>query len=350
MNATLAAAAAAQGGCGRRPLGPGRQLAITLTYVLGVAGNVAALLILRGQARHRRHALMLRCLAANDLVALTGMLLQLYLKLYLPCEYFSEYWSCVVRVLWRLFGLGSGCVAIVMAVERWLALTHPFFYQMHVTYHMIKQSIFILWAVVLVLVCLPLTGFGIYFEDGKCVRLRKAKAPEDVAYAYLYFTFGTVLCACIVVCNLAVIRALCQLGCRGRRRRLGVRILRHASRHGEPGAASEIMYNAATTEEVAFARLMAVLCIMFVVCWVPQLMSIPMTQLVEGSRYKLFFDVAECLLALHFMLDPYVYVLLRHRRRGTCVPGLLKRVFRRCSTSTATASASLALTDHEGYE
>ncbi|XP_049845901.1 uncharacterized protein LOC126298573 isoform X3 [Schistocerca gregaria] len=187
MNATLATAA--QGGCGRRQLGPGRQLAITLTYVLGVAGNVAALLILRGQARHRRHALMLRCLAANDLVALTGMLLQLYLKLYLPCEYFSEYWSCVVRVLWRLFGLGSGCVAIVMAVERWLALTHPFFYQMHVTYHMIKQSIFILWAVVLVLVCLPLTGFGIYFEDGKCVRLRKAKAPEDVAYAYLYFTF-----------------------------------------------------------------------------------------------------------------------------------------------------------------
>jgi hypothetical protein len=41
----------------------------------------------------------------------------------------NNVWSCRIRVLWRFFGLGSGCVAIVMAVERWLALTKPFFYQ-----------------------------------------------------------------------------------------------------------------------------------------------------------------------------------------------------------------------------
>lgn len=69
---------------------------------------------------------MLRCLVGNDLTALLGSLVQMYVRLYLPNP--SEKWLCVSRVLFRAFGLGSGCVALVMAVERWLALTHPFVY------------------------------------------------------------------------------------------------------------------------------------------------------------------------------------------------------------------------------
>ena len=69
---------------------------------------------------------MLRCLIGNDLTALLGSLVQMYVRLYLPNP--NEKWLCVSRVLFRVFGLGSGCVALVMAVERWLALTHPFVY------------------------------------------------------------------------------------------------------------------------------------------------------------------------------------------------------------------------------
>lgn len=69
---------------------------------------------------------MLRCLVGNDLTALLGSLVQMYVRLYLPNP--NEKWLCVSRVLFRAFGLGSGCVALVMAVERWLALTHPFVY------------------------------------------------------------------------------------------------------------------------------------------------------------------------------------------------------------------------------
>ncbi|PSN39143.1 hypothetical protein C0J52_22770 [Blattella germanica] len=79
--------------------------------------------------RNKKINLMLRCLAFNDLVALLGMLIQMWLYQYLPLEQACSHNLCVVRVLWRWFGLGSGCVAVVMAVERWLALTHPFLYQ-----------------------------------------------------------------------------------------------------------------------------------------------------------------------------------------------------------------------------
>lgn len=105
-----------------------RQMLITVSYVVGTAGNIAALWILYKSAKTRnsKHVLMLRCLATNDLVAQLGMLVLMYLQIY---EVIPLFWRCVLYVCLRAFGLGSGCVAFVMAVERWLALTRPFLYQ-----------------------------------------------------------------------------------------------------------------------------------------------------------------------------------------------------------------------------
>ena len=105
-----------------------RYTIITLVFFIGVAGNIAALWILYRSARTRnkKHVLMLRCLAVNDLVAEVGMFTVITLQKY---ELVPIYWRCVGFVLLRAFGLGSGCVAFVMALERWVALTRPFYYQ-----------------------------------------------------------------------------------------------------------------------------------------------------------------------------------------------------------------------------
>ena len=62
----------------------------------------------------------------------------------------------------------------------------------HVTYNVIWRAIFCLWIAVLVLVCLPFLGFGLYFQHDihKCMRYRDASKPLDIAYAYLFFVFG----------------------------------------------------------------------------------------------------------------------------------------------------------------
>jgi len=99
-------------------------------------GNTAALVILSrekkgaGTGRNTsKHQLMLRCLAWNDLAALLGMLVLMQAQLHLPPHLTATHAFCVARVAMRLFGLGSGVVALVMAAERWLALSHPFLYQ-----------------------------------------------------------------------------------------------------------------------------------------------------------------------------------------------------------------------------
>lgn len=107
-----------------------QQIIITACYVIGILGNLLALVFLcrKGtRPSNPKYKLMLKCLSVNDLTALTGMLVLMYIQLYLPVG--ENIWYCRARVVWRVFGLGSGCVAIVMAVERWLALTKPFVYQ-----------------------------------------------------------------------------------------------------------------------------------------------------------------------------------------------------------------------------
>lgn len=377
------------------PIVPTRHISVTtevvlaVCYAVGIAGNLAALVILvrGGRRAHRnaRHSLMLRCLACNDLVALLGMLVMMEAQLRLPADLVRSRCFCALRVVWRLFGLGSGSVALVMALERWLALTRPFLYQKHITYHVVRRAIFSMWTCVLLLVMLPLFGFGLYYnpESKECARYPKATKPVDIAYAYVYFTFGMLLIASILCCNLLVVRRLHRAGqsAWGRVRcrtltsttysdahtrsppapdpdplqppasRWGLLrvlvLLRRGSGASGPEKAEDSLeqhqqpplirrasnrncqrvralqrlqhsesVDSATHEETAFAKLMGFLCVLFVLCWLPQMMAIPLTQLwPTWPAGRKFARLADFSLLLHFTLDPFVYVLQTCTRR-----------------------------------
>ncbi|XP_042210366.1 uncharacterized protein LOC121858208 isoform X2 [Homarus americanus] len=294
-----------------RHLKPAYQVLITVFYVFGILGNVAALFIITKNEtqRYRKQTFMLRCLAGNDLLALLGSFVQMYVQLYLPNA--NGKLLCASRIIFRAFGLGSGCVALVMAVERWLALTHPFTYQKHVTHAVIRRSILGLWTFNLLVVCAPFAGFGLWYDESftpPCVRYRLAKSVLDRTYAYLVFAYGMVMCAVIVCCNLAVIRVLCRM-----RERLLPRRHSRASCRSSSSTCGDHSMNHATVEELSFARLMAVLSIFFVVCWVPQLTTIIVAQVVGAN--KGIYRLADVFIALNFTLDPYMYVLFRRKQR-----------------------------------
>lgn len=329
------------------------QLVLTLVYTTGVIGNVSALVILfhRDKRRNRKHLLMLRCLATNDLVALLGMLVQMYVTIYAG-NVTSTRVFCSLRVVWRLFGLFSGCVAIVMAVERWLALTRPFVYQ-KVTYPVIVRCMLALWLVALALTSLPVMGFGLYYKGSQCIRYREATEPSDIAYAYVWFISGTLLCLSIVWCNLAVSRALSKLS----RRTVALRRISKASSRTKPlltiTRPPHRPEMVATTEERAFARLMAVLSISFVICWMPHMISIPLAQFamqlpktaVTARKWiRHFYIIADILLCVHFTLDPYIYVILRMPRPRF---RLLKPLCKICWPDRSRSNSFTGTTDHQ---
>ncbi|XP_038120705.1 prostaglandin E2 receptor EP4 subtype isoform X2 [Culex quinquefasciatus] len=316
---------------------PSRPILVTiaLSYLFGCVGNLIALIYLlqRKNVRNTKHSLMLKCLLTNDLIGLTGMCAQMYLQSYLPKQLVDEnmHYFCISRVIWRVFGISSGCVAFVMALERYIALTKPFFYHKHVSDKMIRRSIFLLWAIGAFFTFLPLFGFGIYFDEAKnvCLRYRDATDPTDVAYAYLFFTVGIILCTGIVICNLSVRKVLYRSHHKMRRQFRSIQptpmldrsMIRSSSQKSASFADSSIfrMVGEPTTEEIRFAKLMTFLSISFLACWLPQMVCIILTQQLRPevkARFNWFFRLSDILILLHFMLDPYIYVLLRQSGRS----------------------------------
>lgn len=165
----------------------------------------------------------------------------------------------------------------------------PFLYIFqYVTYKFVQRTIFCLWTTGAALTCLPFLGFGLYYNQD-CLRYRDATEIKDIAYAYIFFTFGnlfliiirkkcndlfclctgTLLCISIVWCNLGVMKELIRIG--SRKRTLVRRFSRSTSQSG-----NELIEQQSnpTPEELAFAKLMAILCISFVICWMPQMVRL----------------------------------------------------------------------------
>lgn len=43
---------------------------------------------------------------------------------------------------------------------------------------------------VIILTYLPFVGFGQYYKNGVCIRVRDATELKDIIYAYLFFVLG----------------------------------------------------------------------------------------------------------------------------------------------------------------
>ncbi|KAM3956454.1 rhodopsin, GQ-coupled [Aphomia sociella] len=296
-----------------------------VVYAIGIIGNAAAIIALRKgerRVRNRKHLLLLTSLAANDLVALVGMMCAMIVSEHVP-EVKEMRVFCAIRVVLRVFGIGSVCIAVTMALERYLALTRPFLYQKQVTYYVIRMALLVSWFWAAVLTCAPVFGLGIYYNKDKaqCVRYRNATESVDFAYAIFYVSFGTMLCIVLVYCNLAVIKALYAItapraGGQPVVRRVSKSSCRQRERSINSGNNLHLHHNAATAEEVAFSRLMATLSVLFMICWLPQMVTSALYLSLGPSQWhklESLSALSDMLMLLNYVLDPILYVLMRQR-------------------------------------
>ncbi|XP_049885856.1 prostaglandin E2 receptor EP2 subtype [Pectinophora gossypiella] len=303
---------------------------IKVVYSIGIIGNAVAIVALRKgerRVRNRKHLLLLTFLAANDLIALVGMMCAMVVAEQHPRLRETQAY-CVVRVVMRVFGIGSVCIAVTMALERYLALTRPFLYQKRVTYYVIRTALLVSWCWAALLTCAPIFGLGIYYDEKKlvCTRYRNAISKVDFAYAVFYVLFGTFLCIILVYCNLAVIQALYAItaprnGGQPVVRRVSKSSCRQRQRSLNAGSGNNLSahHNAATAEEVAFSRLMATLSVLFMICWLPQMVTSTLYLALgpswwEGKFLTTLAKLSDLLMLLNYVLNPIIYVLMRQRR------------------------------------
>ncbi|XP_055841983.1 prostaglandin E2 receptor EP2 subtype-like [Episyrphus balteatus] len=282
-----------------------KKMLIAIIFVflsIGILGNFLALVKLARKRRYNNgsYTLMLRCLTANNLIGLMGVSTMVIVKRTVPPNILLEYnhWFCASWVVFRFFGISSGCIAMIMSIDRYIILNHPVIYQEHFTRKFNRNAILALTLVAGIITFFPLFGFGIYFNDEsrQCLRYREAKTLRDRAYAILFLVFGSLICITIVTCNTFVIRAILYK----KRRRFS----------NSSSSSSQSSLTKALDINIKFSKLMAFLSLIFVICWMPQMISIVLALKTNPlPKEHWFFKLAEALIALLFTLDPYVYVL-----------------------------------------
>ncbi|XP_012589271.1 PREDICTED: prostacyclin receptor isoform X1 [Condylura cristata] len=203
----------------------------TLMFVAGVVGNGLALGILGARRRSRpsAFAVLVTGLAVTDLLgtcflspavftayARNSSLLGLARGRPALCDAFA--------FAMTFFGLASTLILFAMAVERCLALSHPYLYAQLDAPRRARLALPAIYAFCTLFCALPLLGLGQhqqYCPGSWCfIRLRSAELG-GCAFSLAYASLMALLVAAIVLCNGSVTLSLCRMY-RQQRRHQGV--------------------------------------------------------------------------------------------------------------------------------
>ncbi|XP_042533808.1 prostaglandin D2 receptor [Dipodomys spectabilis] len=224
-------------------------------------------------------------------------------------------WLCqAFAFLMSFFGLASTLQLLAMALECWLSLGHPFFYQRHITPRRGVLVAPILGAFCLLFCSLPFAGFGKFVQycPGTWCFIRMIHEEGSLSvlgYSVLYSSLMALLVLAIVLCNLGAMHNLYTM-----HRRLQ-RPARPCSRdRAEPaGGGDGRTVSPHPLEELDHLLLLALMTVLFTMCSLP---------LIYHAYYRAFNALSQApeelddLLALRFLsvisiVDPWIFIIFR---------------------------------------
>ncbi|XP_037359238.1 prostaglandin E2 receptor EP2 subtype isoform X2 [Talpa occidentalis] len=247
----------------------------SVMFSAGVLGNLIALALLarrwRGDSRHgagRWNPISLFLVLVTELVFtdllgtcfISPVVLVSYarnqtLKALGACHYFA--------FTMTFFSLATMLMLFAMALERYLSIGHPYFYQRHITRRAGLTVLPAIYAVSLLFCSLPLLGYGEYVQY--CPGTWCFIKSEHTGYLKLYASLLLILITAVLVCNLSVIFNLIRMHRRSRRTRCGPSVGSGHSGFGSRRRGERV----SMTEETDHLILLAVMSITFAVCSLP---------------------------------------------------------------------------------
>ncbi|GCB73509.1 hypothetical protein scyTo_0002588 [Scyliorhinus torazame] len=286
----------------------GRVVVSTLLFTTGLIGNIIALVIL---GKHRQHSrqqvsafyvlvtglvltdLFGKCLISPMVFAsyATNRTLTALAKNNTLCDYFSFSMS--------FFGLASMCILFAMALECWLSISHPFFYQQQFT----KRRVVLIFPAVYtcsLLVCsMPLMGFGKIKQycPGTWCFLDMAHEDGTLPFSVLYATLMVILVFAVMLCNGSVAISLTRMYRRQRR---------VSNANLSEGTRSHFTH----FTEVEHLILLTLMSIIFLVCSLPLTIRAYIGALSPDNRDNEDLKALR-LASVNSIVDPWVFIIFR---------------------------------------
>lgn len=259
----------------------GKPATSIIMFLAGVGGNLLALFILGVHQKEHRSRSSVFCILVTGL-ALTDLLG--------TCLLSPPVFICYARNMslinlggrklcnlfgfaMSFFGLAPTLILCAMAVERCLAISHPYFYSVHIRRSFAKFSLVFIYLFSLAFCLLPFSGYGKfrqYCPGTWCFIDMDATGHDQaslvLAFSLSYSSLMALLIFAVFVCNGSVIVSLCQMhrsqmmrrgsvGTTVRRRRLS------------------LAWFGRGEEEMDHLVLLALITVIFVVCSLPLTVS-----------------------------------------------------------------------------
>ncbi|KAJ0032521.1 hypothetical protein NQD34_002602 [Periophthalmus magnuspinnatus] len=293
--------------------------------VTGMVGNSLALILVyisyRKKENKRKRSFLL-CIGSLAFTDLFGQLLTspIVISVYradLKWDRIdsSGYLCPFFGVCMTTFGLCALFMASAMAIERATAITNPHWYSNHMKTSVTKQTLAVIWCLVLLFALLPIVGVGKYTRQWPgtwCfISTGDREVPGNMFFAITFAALGIFSLLVTFSCNVVTIRGL---------------ILRCKTKSGTSHSSKQ--WERLTTETVI--QLLGIMCVLLI-CWSPLLVL--MLRMIStqtsshecnptfgnsivnsGRDYQLdcnFFLTAIRLASLNQILDPWVYLLFR---------------------------------------
>ncbi|XP_053545199.1 prostacyclin receptor [Bombina bombina] len=310
----------------------GNPAVSTLMFAAGVVGNLLALGILGVHRRERRaraspFCILVTGLAVTDLLGtcvLSPAVFVSYAQRASLLALGSEPLCHLFAFAMTFFNLASMMLLFCMALERCLALSHPYAYAKHGGGHRLARAAIPSSYVLGALLCaLPLVGVGEHkqFCPGTWCFIRMViptgGSAAALAFSLLYAILTGLLILAILICNASVTASLCRM-------RKGQKARRGSMRRG--GARGWLLGGG--EEEVEHLILLVSMTVIFMVC------TVPLTLRAFTGAFWQDDDETGDLLAFRFsalnpILDPWIFIIFR----GSVFRKLHSVLCRGCSKS-----------------
>ncbi|RVE61425.1 hypothetical protein OJAV_G00170650 [Oryzias javanicus] len=296
-----------------------RSLVTSATmFAVGVLGNLIAIVVLCVSKKEQKETTFYTLVCG---MAITDLLGTCFTSPVVIATYVANRWPggallCHFFSFSMLF-FGSAGMSILcaMAVERYLAINHAYFYSQHIDRTMARFALLVTYLANIVLCIMPSFGFGQHvrhFPGTWCFLDWRAMDPLGACYSFLYGGVMLVLIAVTVLCNLAVCRSLV-----GMNQRTGIVRGEVCEQSGSRRRFPRLP-SVTSAAEIQMFWLLIFMTIVFLVCSIPLVVRIFVNQLYGPADISAGVspDYRSDMLAIRFasfnpILDPWVYILCR---------------------------------------
>lgn len=236
--------------------------------ITGMVGNSLALILVYVSYRkkeNKRKQSFLLCIGSLALTDLFGQLLTspIVISVYRAdlkweridssgnlCAFFG--------VCMTTFGLCALFLSSAMAIERATAITNPHWYSNHMKTSVTKQTLAVIWCLVLLFALLPIAGVGKYTRQWPgtwCfISTGDRKVPGNMLFSITFALLGIFSLLVTFSCNVVTIRGL---------------IIRCKTKSGTSQSSKQ--WERLTTETVI--QLLGIMCVLLI-CWSPLLVCL----------------------------------------------------------------------------